>query len=81
MHSMGDAVRLGAVRALDAPALRTTVPVTVIHRRKGYLSPAARALLALMSGATLRPSAGRAKRKVVELNGCRAAGRAPWARA
>ena len=63
MHSMGDAVRLGAVKALDAPALRTTVPVTVIHRRKGYLSPAARALLALMSGATLRLESGRGRKK------------------
>ncbi len=61
--SVRDEVRLGAVKALDAPALRTTVPVTVIHRRKGYLSPAARALLALMSGATLRLESGRGRKK------------------
>jgi len=47
--SVRDELRLGAVRKLDAPALATSVPVTLIHRRKGYLSSAARALLALMS--------------------------------
>jgi DNA-binding transcriptional LysR family regulator len=52
--SVRDEIRLGAVKMLDAPALRTTVPVMLIHRRKGYLSAAARALLALMSSASLR---------------------------
>src|SRR5262245_10554929 len=47
-------LRLGVLKRLDTPELRTTVPVTIIHRRKGYLSSAARALLALMSGETLR---------------------------
>ncbi len=32
---------------------RTTVPVMLIHRRKGYPSAAVRALLALMSSASL----------------------------
>ena len=61
--SVRDELRLGAVKVLDAPELRTTVPVTIIHRRKGYLSPAARALLALMSGAMLRLEHGWAKKK------------------
>lgn len=52
--SVRDEIRLGAVKMLDAPALRTTVPVMLIHRRKGYLSAAARALLALMSSTSLR---------------------------
>ena len=61
--SVRDEVRLGAVKVLNAPELHTTVPVTIIHRRKGYLSPAARALLALLSGATLRLESGRGKKK------------------
>jgi DNA-binding transcriptional LysR family regulator len=61
--SVRDELRLGALKVLDAPELRTTVPVTIIHRRKGYLSPAARALLSLMSGATLRLERGWAKKK------------------
>lgn len=61
--SVRDEVRLGAVKVLNAPELHTTVPVTIIHRRKGYLSPAARALLALLSGATLRLESGRGRTK------------------
>jgi hypothetical protein len=34
---------------LDIPAMRTTIPITAIHRRTGYLSPAAKALLALLT--------------------------------
>jgi DNA-binding transcriptional LysR family regulator len=52
--SVRDEIRLGAVKMLDAPALRTTVPVMLIHRRKGHLSAAARALLALMSSTSLQ---------------------------
>lgn len=29
--------------------MRTTIPITAIHRRTGYLSPAAKALLALLT--------------------------------
>ena len=61
--SVRDELRLGTLQVLNAPAVRTTVPVTLIHRRKGYLSPAARALLSLMSGATLRLKDGRGERK------------------
>ena len=39
---------------VNAPVLRTAVPVTVVHRRNGYLSPAARSLLALMTREALR---------------------------
>jgi DNA-binding transcriptional LysR family regulator len=42
---IGEEVRLGTLQVLDVPALRTAVPVSVVHRRAGYLSPAARALL------------------------------------
>jgi len=33
------------------PAMRTTIPIVAVHRRKGYLSPAATALLELLTGA------------------------------
>lgn len=61
--SVRDELRLGAVRMLDAPALRTTVPVMLIHRRKGYLSAAARALLALMSSTSLRLEGKRSEKR------------------
>jgi DNA-binding transcriptional LysR family regulator len=61
--SVRDELRLGTLKRLDAPELRTTVPVTIIHRRKGYLSSAARALLALMSGEALRLKRGQGDRK------------------
>jgi DNA-binding transcriptional LysR family regulator len=52
--SIGEELRLGTLRVLRVPGLRTQIPVSVIHRRNGYLSTAARALLALMSGPALR---------------------------
>ena len=61
--SVRDDLRLGTLKRLYAPELRTTVPVTIIHRRKGYLSSAARALLALMSGEALRLKRGQGDRK------------------
>ena len=61
--SVRDELRLGTLKRLDAPELRTTVPVTIIHRRKGYLSSAARALLALMSGEALRLKRGQGDKK------------------
>ena len=61
--SVRDELRLGALKRLDAPELRTMVPVTIIHRRKGYLSSAARALLALMSGEALRLKRGQGDKK------------------
>lgn len=47
--SVRDELRQGALVALDVPAMRTTIPITAIHRRTGYLSPAAKALLALLT--------------------------------
>jgi DNA-binding transcriptional LysR family regulator len=49
--SVRDELRQGALVALDIAAMRTTIPITAIHRRAGYLSPAARALLALLTRA------------------------------
>ncbi|MDQ2787038.1 MAG: LysR family transcriptional regulator [Chloroflexota bacterium] len=42
-------VRLGTLRTLSIPALAITVPVTVVHRRNGYLSGAARRLLSSLA--------------------------------
>jgi DNA-binding transcriptional LysR family regulator len=61
--SVRDELRLGTLKRLDAPELRTSVPVTIIHRRKGYLSSAARALLALMSGEALQLKRGQGDKK------------------
>jgi len=47
-------LRLGTLAVIDVPRLRATIPVAVIHRRNGYLSGAARALLALVSGVPIR---------------------------
>jgi DNA-binding transcriptional LysR family regulator len=52
--SVRDELKLGALAELDIPAMRTAVPVTLIHRRSAHLSPAARSLIALMSDAALR---------------------------
>jgi DNA-binding transcriptional LysR family regulator len=47
--SVRDELRQGALVALDIPAMRTRIPITALHRRNGYLSPAAKALLALLT--------------------------------
>ena len=46
--SVRDELRQGALVALDIPAMCTTMPITAIHRRNGYLSAAAKALLGLL---------------------------------
>jgi len=33
--------------------MRTTIPITVLHRRNGYVSPTAQALLVLLTKAAL----------------------------
>jgi DNA-binding transcriptional LysR family regulator len=47
--SVRDELRQRLLVKLDVPAMRTSVPVTAIHRCNGYLSPAAKALLALLT--------------------------------
>lgn len=49
--SVHDELRQGALVALDIAAMRTIIPITAIHRRAGYLSPAAKALLLLLTRA------------------------------
>lgn len=53
--SVRDELRQGALVAVDVPALRATIPITAIHRKAGYLSPAAKALLGALVGSPLRP--------------------------
>jgi DNA-binding transcriptional LysR family regulator len=47
--SVRDELRRGSLVKLDVPAMRTTIPITAIHRRNGYLSPATKALLELLT--------------------------------
>ena len=47
--SVRDELRQGALVALDIPAMRTTIPITALHRRNGYVSAAAKALLKLLT--------------------------------
>ena len=53
--SVRDELRRGALVALDIPQMRTTIPITAIHRRNGYLSSAAQALLATLTKEVLQP--------------------------
>ena len=53
--SVRDELRQGLLVALDVPAMRAVNPITAIHRRNGYLSPAAKALLALLTAEPLKP--------------------------
>ena len=53
--SVRDELRQGTLVALDAAAMQGIIPITALHRRNGYLSPAAKALLALLTGVSRRP--------------------------
>ncbi|MGH7124081.1 MAG: LysR family transcriptional regulator [Stellaceae bacterium] len=57
--SVRDELRQGALVALDIPAMRTDMPIAAIHRRNGYLSPAAKALLVLVTGGRDRGRGGK----------------------
>ena len=46
--SVRDELRQGVLVALDIPSMQTSIPITAVHRRNGYLSAAAKALLALL---------------------------------
>jgi DNA-binding transcriptional LysR family regulator len=47
--SVDEELRAGTLRVLAVPALRITIPVALIQRRRGYLSGAARALLSILT--------------------------------
>jgi hypothetical protein len=38
----------GSLRIVKIPALRATIPVVLVHRRRAYLSGAARRLMAVL---------------------------------
>jgi DNA-binding transcriptional LysR family regulator len=57
--SVRDELRRGLLVALDVPAMRTVIPVFAIHRRHGYLNPAARALLDLLTRSASSPATRR----------------------
>jgi DNA-binding transcriptional LysR family regulator len=61
--SVRDELRQGTLSALDIPAMCTAIPITVQHRRNGYLNPAARALLALLVEGTVHPGKGRTRQR------------------
>jgi hypothetical protein len=45
-------LRLATLRVINVPALRTTVAVSVVYRRDGDLSAAARSLLSIIERAS-----------------------------
>jgi DNA-binding transcriptional LysR family regulator len=60
--SVRDELRQGLLARLDVAAMRAVNPITALHRRNGYLSPASKALLALLIAKPLRsprPRTGR----------------------
>jgi DNA-binding transcriptional LysR family regulator len=48
--SVRDELRQGSLVVLDVPTMRAAIPITALHRRNGYLSPAAKTLLRLFTG-------------------------------
>jgi len=50
--SVRDELRLGSLAEIDAPAIRTSIPIALIHRREGYLNTAARTLIDLLDRRT-----------------------------
>jgi len=47
--SVEEEVRVGTLRVVRIAAMRLAVPVVLVHRRRGYLSGAARALMTLLA--------------------------------
>ncbi len=46
--SIGEELRLGSLALIDVPALRALLPIALIHRKRGFLSPAAQSLRRLV---------------------------------
>jgi DNA-binding transcriptional LysR family regulator len=47
--SVNEELRAGTLHALRIPAMLVTIPVVLIHRRRAFLSGAARALMAILT--------------------------------
>lgn len=43
-------LRLGTLSVINVPTLKAAIPVSIVHRRNGYLGAAASALLATIAG-------------------------------
>ncbi len=48
--SVRDEIKLGSLRIISGTKVATSVPVALIHRRKGHLNAAARALVSILIG-------------------------------
>jgi DNA-binding transcriptional LysR family regulator len=53
--SVDEELRTGTLRRLRIPALRASIPIALIHRRRSFLSGAARALIAAITAWPARP--------------------------
>lgn len=65
--SVRDELRQGVLVALDIRAMQATIPITAVHRRNGYLSAAAKALLELLTTERTRPDSIGSARKGASL--------------
>jgi DNA-binding transcriptional LysR family regulator len=78
--SVDEELRSGSLRALPVPALRASIPIVLIHRRRGYLSGAARALAdllgdwAVVSASRRRPASAPSRARSSGGRAARAAG-------
>lgn len=78
--SVDEELRTGSLCALPAPALRATIPIVLIHRRRGYLSGAARALATALgewravSAPPARPASARSRARSSDARAARGAG-------
>jgi DNA-binding transcriptional LysR family regulator len=61
--SVDEELRAGSLRVLRIPSLSVTIPVVLIHRRRAYLSGAARALMAILTAWSPTTADGRGSRR------------------
>jgi DNA-binding transcriptional LysR family regulator len=50
-------LRLGTLKVLNVPALRASIPISLVHRRDGYLGAAARSLMTMIGTSWRRATA------------------------
>jgi DNA-binding transcriptional LysR family regulator len=58
-----DELRLGTLHTINVPRLQTTIPVHVLHRKKGYFNGATRTLLSTISTLSIQPGPAKRRRK------------------
>jgi DNA-binding transcriptional LysR family regulator len=78
--SVNEELRAGALHALPIPAMRVTIPVVLIHRRRAYLSGAARALMTILTTWPASAPPARRPARQVHMSGATAPRRKPPAR-